>query len=114
MFKHMDGIRSGEMFKNLDKIVAFTEHPNLLSKNGKLNPRLIAWEVAVVGMMQNLKAWAKTKHPNGILQGVTSKDIARVVGWLGDPDKLIDALVESEIIRKDGEGQLTFSDWYSW
>jgi hypothetical protein len=49
--------------------------------------------------------------PEGILVGWTEEDIADACDWEGDPQKLVNALIESGWIEKDSNGEYAIHDW---
>jgi len=49
--------------------------------------------------------------PEGVLVGWDEEDIADACGWTEDPKKLINALIESNWIEKDGDGNYCLHDW---
>lgn len=66
-------------------------------------------EYAAVGLLSCLWLWAVDNAPDGVLPD-SPRTIARAIRWDKDPTELIDALVESEYLRRD-DGCLIIHDW---
>lgn len=49
--------------------------------------------------------------PSGHLAGWDEEDIADACGWMGDSKKLVDALVETQWLERDEEGEYAIHDW---
>jgi hypothetical protein len=49
--------------------------------------------------------------PEGVLLGWDNEDIADACGWMEDPRKLVDALIESNWLEKDADGNYFLHDW---
>ncbi|SCY46293.1 hypothetical protein [Desulfoluna spongiiphila] len=57
--------------------------------------------------------WLKVAvdRPSGHLEGWDEEDIADACGWMEDPKKLVAALVETQWLEKDTEGEYSIHDW---
>lgn len=78
-------------------------HPKIfaLAEELGVDSRLLLPEIIATGIIINLWTWALTNQPDGDLNGVSNRAIARICGWLGKPDKLVDALVVCGFIDAD-------------
>lgn len=76
-------------------------------KTKKLKRRLGA--DAVLGLMA-IWCHAAQRRPDGSLKGMTNEDIAIVADWAGEPDDLVNALVEVGFIDATDDG-LMLHDW---
>jgi len=54
---------------------------------------------------------AAVDRPSGHLDGWDEEDIADACGWMGDPEKLVGALVEAQWLAKDAEKGYAIHDW---
>lgn len=52
-----------------------------------------------------------TNHPDGILVGMSTLDVALEAGWEEDPEKFVSALIECGFIDKDDDGVYRLHDW---
>ena len=79
------------------------QHPKIyaLAEELGLNDKLLLPETMAAGVIINLWTWALTNQPNGDLSGVSDRAIARVCGWQGKPDKLIDSLISCGFVDAD-------------
>lgn len=67
---------------------------------------------AVCGRLQALWCWALDNAPDGVIAWADLESLPGVMGWKGEPQKLIDALLESGFVdRSDGESGLLIHDW---
>jgi len=63
-----------------------------------------------VGHIIGFWLWALDNTPEGSLDGITVKMIARAAQWEGDPQKFFDALLKAGFIDQDDEGYY-IHDW---
>ncbi len=49
--------------------------------------------------------------PEGVLIGWDEEDIADACDWEEEPQKLVDALIESHWLEKDADGEYALHDW---
>lgn len=54
-----------------------------------------------IGLMVTLWLWAIDNAPDGSLEGIESPLLARAIGWSGDPQKLVDAMLDAGLIDGD-------------
>ena len=57
--------------------------------------------------------WALDNVPDGNLDEVSARMIARAAQWEGDPDTLLNTLIEVGFIDQDDDG-LAIHDWYDY
>jgi hypothetical protein len=69
-------------------------------------------ETIVVGLLERLWHLAIREQRDGrIGEKFNAEDIAELLGWLGDPQVLIDALVDTRWLDADSSGVLCIHDW---
>ena len=66
--------------------------------------------VHLMGHLISLWLWSLSNIPDGNIGNLTKRTIARAAQWKGDPDELIDALVEVRLLDKTEDG-LFIHDW---
>lgn len=68
------------------------------------------------GVVALLGLWSHTAAQNwsGELAGYTTEDIARVAGWKGKSEKLVDALVACGFLEDLPDGGYRIHDWVIW
>ena len=81
-------------------------------------------EVMVIGHFHYLAWWALTFAEDGNLSAERPVDVARNARWHGDPDKLIEALVDARLLARDAPygdpdkeggssiGELVIHEWW--
>lgn len=84
---------------------ALRNHP----KTRKL-ARRVGGIPAAIGYLHCLWWWCMDYAPDGDLSGHDSEDIAVACDWDGDPDEIIEHLVASGFIDRDGD-VLAVHDW---
>lgn len=52
-----------------------------------------------------------TNHPDGVLVGMSSLDVALEAGWEDDPEKFVGAMIESGFLDQDEDGTFRLHDW---
>jgi len=67
-------------------------------------------DAQVIGHLVALWLWAIDNAPDGSLQGVTPRMVARAALWHGDPDQFVNALVSAGFLDQC-EGFLAIHDW---
>lgn len=65
-----------------------------------------------VGILETLWWWTAEHRDDGRLTGITPRALAAVIGWKGDADDLVRALVDSGWLD-DGEDCYTVHDWHA-
>lgn len=65
---------------------------------------------AAIGRLHILWWWALDYAKDGDLTNISSRIIAQKLGWKGDPEQLINALVESGFVDSTNDG-LFIHDW---
>lgn len=83
-----------------------TSHPKFRS----LQRRLGKPQYAVVGILESVWMMAAQFADDGDLSRFTADEIADAVGWDGDPDELLETLVEYRWLDKN-KSQLIVHDW---
>lgn len=78
-------------------------------RNLKRRLRLKYWEV--VGVLETLWRVTQNDAPAGDIGKLENDDIAAALEWEGDPDELIDALIETRWVDRDDEFRLIIHDW---
>ena len=94
------------------------QHPKIfaLAEELGLNDKLLLPEAQAVCIVINLWVWAMQNQPDGNLGAISNRAIARVCGWQGKPDKLIDSLISCGFLDVDryihdwDEYTLSFND----
>ena len=81
------------------------------SKMIDLAERLGIRRWGAVGLLESLWWFASREAPHGDLARFSAKAIARQLDWTGNPDRLIDALVESRWLDRV-DGMLLVHDWH--
>ncbi len=85
-------------------------HPKLK----KLARLLSISQPNAVGLLHFLWWWALDFAQDGNLSKYEAGDIADAVFWQGNPQNLIDALVESEFLDIAENGDLHIHDWFDY
>lgn len=87
--------------------VGFLNHRKTIALRRQLKDKGI---VALLGL------WSHTAAHNwsGELAGYTTEDIARVAGWKGKSEKLVDALMACGFLEVLPEGGYRIHDWTIW
>lgn len=86
---------------------AVLDHPKFWDLTQKLNkPRY-----QVLGILETLWQFTGRYTPHGNIGKYSNKQISSWIGWDGDPDELIDALVEAHWVDTDTEYRLVIHDW---
>ncbi|MCZ6651722.1 MAG: hypothetical protein O7D91_01660 [Planctomycetota bacterium] len=65
-----------------------------------------------VGLLESLWQFTAADAPRGDIGKFTNEDIATAVEWQGDPDELIEALVETGWLDKSDEFRLVVHHWH--
>ncbi|MCL4822060.1 MAG: hypothetical protein KJ067_23275 [Vicinamibacteria bacterium] len=74
--------------------------------------RLLGYEEwATVGLCECLWDSTANRQPRGTIGVLDDQEIADEVGWRGDPEKLIEALVGAKILRRHPEFRLVCEGW---
>lgn len=83
-----------------------------LMKFKKLQRRLGISRMLAIGLLESL--WIATQHnaPRGDLGRFTNEEIAIEIGWDGDPDAMVLALVETGWLDTSNEYRLVIHDWH--
>jgi len=74
----------------------------------------------VIGHMHLLWHWCLSYAEDGDLSGYDAADIAEAVMWDGDPDQLIEALIncgpagKAGFLERDAQGRLLVHDWHDY
>ena len=66
----------------------------------------------VVGLLESLWQFTAADAPLGDVGKFTNEDIATAIDWKGDPDKLIEALVETGWLDESDEFRLVVHHWH--
>ena len=74
--------------------------------------RLLGFEEwATVGLCECLWDSTANRQPRGTIGALDDQEIADEVGWRGDPEKLVEALVGAKILRRHPEFRLVCEGW---
>ncbi len=87
-----------------------TGTPELL-KFIKLQRRLQESRRGIIGLLEGLWLATARNCPTGDIGRFTNEEIAILVDWEGDPDALINALVDCKWIDRDDTHRLVVHDW---
>lgn len=80
-------------------------------KIGKLRDGLgLKNRYEAVGLVICIWSWAAVHAPSGDLSDVSAQDLADAAGWRRPPKKLLEALVASGLVDRDG-GAIRLHDW---
>lgn len=83
-------------------------HPKTLDLAAYLDLEL--W--GAVGLLESLFLWAATYTRRGDVGRMSNRQIAKGLGWSGDPERLIEALVMSHWLDKCQCHRLRLHDWH--
>jgi hypothetical protein len=89
--------------------ITLPRHP----KTRRLSRALNLKRRETVGLLILLWTWAIEYAPSGELSGFAAEDLADATDWKGDIDRLVDALVESGFVDREG-AHLRLHDWDSY
>ena len=64
-----------------------------------------------IGLLICLWLWGMDNTTSGNLDGISARTIARAAKWDGDPEQLLDALIDSGFIDVDDAGRKFIHDW---
>lgn len=64
-----------------------------------------------VGILESLWHLAAREAPRGDIGKLSNRSISVAIGWTGDHDRLVDALVDARWIDLDGTYRLLIHDW---
>lgn len=82
-----------------------------LLKYKKLKRRLSLCEWQVNGVLETIWKATRDNAPEGDIGRFTNEDIAALIEWEGDPDILVEALVDTGWLDPDEEYRLIVHDW---
>jgi len=90
-------------------------HQSLLThrKTYEAADRLDIKPVYLVGHLVSLWCWCLDNAPDGTLQGVSTRIIARAAQWDDDPDTFVNALIGAGYLDLDDD-TLTIHDWWDY
>lgn len=83
------------------------DHPKTRMLAGRLNLK----RYEVVGILESIWHFTASYAKRGDIGKWSNEEIARAVGWEGDPDELIDALVASKYLDECEQNRLLVHDW---
>jgi len=70
--------------------------------------------VKVTGMLVLIWLWSLDNAPNGSLEGISNRSIARAAQWDGDADEFVEALKNARLLDVSADGGLSLHDWYEY
>ena len=82
-----------------------------LMKFKKLQRKLGESRRGTIGLLEGLWIETARNSPAGDVGRFTNEEIAIMVDWDGDPDLLVDALVECRWLDRCSEHRLVVHDW---
>jgi hypothetical protein len=78
----------------------------------RLPAGLVSPTIVARGMVDQFRnRWAPTNCPRGDAGHFTNLDLAEGVGWDGDPDELVQALVDAGVLVEHPEHRLLIAKW---
>lgn len=86
------------------------EHPKTQALIDRLSGHTVIPDAYLVEVVQKLIKAAGRRHSNGVLGNLSSRGLARLCLWDGDPDLLHNALIETGWVTHDGVSY-TLHDW---
>ena len=66
----------------------------------------------VVGILESLWHTTAKEAPQGNIGKLSNEDIALGIEWMGDPQALISALVQSRWLDEQDDARLVVHDWH--
>lgn len=83
------------------------DHPKLMDLQARLN----VTKPHAVGVLECLWHWTAKFTPAGNVGRYPDIMIAQAIGWTGDPEQLVEGLVEAGWIDRSDEHRLVVHDW---
>ena len=96
--------QKGKFKRLVRRVRELMDHPDRISS---LSP-----ETATVGLLERLWHTTAINVPRGDIGKMANDEIAEYIGWLGDADLLVDALVGTEWIDRCDVHRLIIHDWH--
>ena len=68
----------------------------------------------MLGLIISFWLWALDNAPNGTLEGINNRMIARAAQWSGSPDVFVETMTHAGLLDEEQPGVLTIHDWYEY
>ena len=86
------------------------DHKKVLSVSDSLDIE----PVKVTGMLVLIWLWSLDNAPDGSLEGISNRSIARAAQWDGDADEFVEALKNAGLLDVSADTGLSLHDWYEY
>ena len=86
------------------------DHKKVLSVSDSLDIK----PVKVTGMLVLIWLWSLDNAPDGSLEGISNRSIARAAQWDGDADEFVEALKNAGLLDLSADNALSLHDWYEY
>lgn len=68
----------------------------------------------MLGLLASFWLWALDNAPNGSLEGISNRNIARAAQWNKEPDTFVEAMKSAGFLDITEDGTLEIHDWYEY
>ena len=68
----------------------------------------------MLGLLISFWLWALDNTPSGSLDGISNRMIARAAQWDGEPDELVEVMINAGLLDGENGEKLEIHDWYEY
>ena len=68
----------------------------------------------MLGLLISFWLWALDNAPNGSLEGISDRMIARAAQWNGEPGTFVEAMAHAGLLDVESDGNMQLHDWYEY